>query len=147
MPDQGFSGGCLCGAVRFSSSRPPLIGRACWCRVCQYLASGNASISIIAESAAMSVAGELAAYESRADSGNVIRRSFCPTCGTPLFCEAVGESEYKVVRVGALDDTELGRPQSIIWAGSAPSWGWCDASLPATTTHVNALESVREKGS
>jgi hypothetical protein len=35
-----------------------------------------------------------------------------------------------VVRVGALDDREVGGPASFIWTASAPSWGFVDADLP-----------------
>lgn len=39
-----FKGGCLCGAIPFTVVGPLLAVRACWCRVCQFMAAGNASI-------------------------------------------------------------------------------------------------------
>ena len=38
-------GGCLCRAVRYRSVDRPLVARVCWCRVCQYLATGNGSVN------------------------------------------------------------------------------------------------------
>jgi hypothetical protein len=37
--------------------------------------------------------------------------------------------DVMVVRVGTLDDREVGGPVSYIWTASAPSWGHFDPSL------------------
>lgn len=131
MTDAPITGGCLCGAVRFRTERAPLAARACWCRVCQRLACGDASVNIIVPTEGMEITGALTAYESIADSGNRMRRRFCPACGTHLFSESAASPERMVVRVGALDDSERGAPTSIIWRASAPSWAWCDPDLPS----------------
>jgi hypothetical protein len=124
------TGRCFCGAVRFQFDQPPLARRACWCRDCQYLASGNASVNVIFKTEGFELTGEVGEYISTANSGNVMRRSFCPKCGTPLFSEALSRPHLVVVRAGALDDSELGRPESFIWTASAPSWGLLDPALP-----------------
>jgi len=124
------TGRCFCGAVTFHFKQPPLAMRACWCRHCQYLSSGNASMNAIFKTEGLEVAGELHDYVSTADSGNVMRRRFCPKCGTPLFSEASDRPGLMVVRVGALDDRELGGPTSFIWTASAPIWGFVDPNLP-----------------
>lgn len=126
-----ITGGCLCGAVRFQFDKPPILTRACWCRNCQYLSSGNASINAIFAMESFSLTGETGEYVSTADSGNVMRRRFCPTCGTPLFSEAVSRPDLMVVRAGALDDPAIGRPSSVIWTSSAPAWGNVDHDLPS----------------
>ena len=128
-------GGCLCGAVRFSFREKPLARRACWCRTCQYMATGNASLSAFFRTATFEVSGLLASHVSTAKSGAAIRRRFCPTCGTPLFAEALGQPAVMVVRVGALDDREIGGPESTIWTGAAPSWGHVDPDIPSCAAH------------
>ncbi|MCU4160682.1 GFA family protein [Acidiphilium sp. AL] len=124
------TGRCFCGAVRFQSEKRPVAVRACWCRDCQYLSSGNASINAIFKTEAFEITGEVSEYVSRADSGNVMRRRFCPRCGTPLFSESLSRPNLIVVRVGALDDPEIGRPENFIWTASSPSWGFVDSELP-----------------
>lgn len=47
-----------------------------------------------------------------------------------LFSEPLDLPKYMVVRAGALDDPELGRPQRTIWTASAPSWGLTDPAVP-----------------
>lgn len=124
------TGRCYCGAVRFSFPTEPIAVRACWCRDCQYLSSGNASVNAIFQSEGLELQGEVSRYVSTADSGTVMTRSFCPTCGTQLFSEAKDRPHLIVVRTGSLDDREIGGPASFIWTASAPSWGHFDAGLP-----------------
>lgn len=124
------TGRCFCGAVRFQADHPPLAVRACWCRDCQYLSAGNASVNAVFRTEDFTRTGELGEYVSQADSGNTMRRSFCPRCGTQLFSEATSRPHLIVVRVGALDDPDIARPESVIWSASAPAWGWDLAGLP-----------------
>jgi hypothetical protein len=137
--EQLITGRCFCGAVRFQFDSPPVGGRACWCRDCQYLSSGNASINLIFASAGLKISGPTAEYISTADSGNEMRRRFCPSCGTPLFSAATSRPDYVVVRAGALDDPEIARPASTIWTASAPSWGLVDPAVPSFEGHVSAV--------
>ena len=116
------TGRCFCGAVRFQFDRPPIATRACWCRDCQYLSAGNASINAIFKTEGFKVTGELGEYVSQADSGNTMRRRFCPTCGTQIFSEAQSRPWLVVVRAGTLDDPAIARPTSTIWTASAPAW-------------------------
>ena len=114
-----WEGGCLCGAVRFRSTAAPLATRYCWCRDCQAFAAGNATVNVVFSKSEVSVQGEVSAYESQADSGSRMRRSFCPRCGTPLFSEAEPRPHLLIIRAGALDDPDLARPSTTIWASSA----------------------------
>ena len=45
-----ITGRCFCGAIRFSFDQPPVAVRACWCRDCQYLSAGNASVNAVFKS-------------------------------------------------------------------------------------------------
>ena len=134
-----ITGRCFCGAVRFRSDKPPVAARACWCRDCQYLSSGNASINVIFATSSFQISGPVSEYLSTADSGHVMRRRFCPICGTPLFSDDLGLPAFVVVRAGALDDPEIGRPASTIWTASAPSWAFIDPTLPACAGQASAI--------
>jgi hypothetical protein len=125
-----INGGCLCGKVRFRITAEPIAMRLCWCRVCQYLGAGNATVNVVFPSNAISIEGSPREYRSVADSGNAMRRRFCPDCGTPLFSEAASRPHLIIVRNGALDDTELMKPSGTIWTSSAPEWAWIDEALP-----------------
>jgi hypothetical protein len=121
---------CLCGAVRIAIAGEPVGARACWCRLCQYLASGNATVNVAFASDAVSVEGEVRWYASVADSGNRMQRGFCPTCGTPLFSKSDARPDRVMIRAGALDDPGIAAPQSLIWVSEAPDWACLDPALP-----------------
>jgi len=126
-----ITGGCLCKAVRYSiSAAEPLVTRVCWCRVCQFIGAGSATVNSCFPSAALSVSGELHDYSMVADSGNVSHRRFCPVCGTHLFSASEARPHLVFVRVGTLDDPEIAHPAMTIWTSSAPSWACFDARLP-----------------
>lgn len=126
-----ITGGCLCGAVRYRTKAQPITTRLCWCRLCQYLATGNAAVSVCLPSAGMEVTGTTGDFVSVADSGNRMHRRFCPSCGTHLFSEAEARPQLIFVRAGSLDEPEIARPAATIWAAKAPSWACIDASIPA----------------
>ena len=125
-----ITGGCLCKAVRYEIAAEPIATRMCWCRLCQYLGAGNATVNVAFPKSAATISGELRDYRSVADSGAVMHRRFCPSCGTPMFSEAEPRPHLIVVRVGTFDDPELGKPVGTIWTKSAPHWACFDEGLP-----------------
>ena len=124
-----LTGGCLCKAVRYRIATQPLATRLCWCRVCQYLAAGNATVNVVVASDAVTVEGELREFRSVAASGNVMFRRFCPTCGTPIFSQAQVRPHQLIVRAGTLDEPNRVKPGTAIWTDSAPEWASFDPSL------------------
>ena len=124
------AGGCLCKAVRYEIAAAPIAARACWCRVCQYIGAGSATVNAAFPKSAITVSGEVRDYACLADSGAPMHRGFCPQCGTHLFSEAETRPHLIFVRAGTLDNPELARPIATIWTASAPSWACIDESLP-----------------
>ena len=124
------TGGCLCKRVRYRITAAPIVTRVCWCRDCQYLAAGSATVNVCFPTSAIAIEGETKDYRSVADSGNVMHRRFCPSCGTALFSEAEIRPHLIFVRAGTLDDPEVAKPVATIWTSSAPSWACINESLP-----------------
>lgn len=79
---------------------------------------------------AISIDGEMAYHESRADSGSHMKRGFCPKCGTPMTSGADERPHLMIVRLGVLDEAEKYGPQMTIWTSSAPKWAQIDPDLP-----------------
>ena len=123
-------GRCLCGAVHWESSEPPLVTRVCWCRECQYIGGGSGTVNACFRTAAFTVTGTTADHPAIADSGNRMHRRFCVECGTPLFSEAEARPHLIFVRVGTFDDPGLATPAMTIWTSSAPHWAAIDPGLP-----------------
>ncbi|RFB79726.1 GFA family protein [Methylovirgula sp. 4M-Z18] len=124
------TGGCLCKAVRFEIAAAPITARTCWCRLCQYVGAGSATVNVVFPKSAAKVTGSSAVYRCIADSGAHMNRSFCATCGTHLFSEAEERPHLLIVRAGTLDDPEIGKPEMTIWTKTAPSWACFDPALP-----------------
>ena len=122
--------GCLCGAVRFTIESEPLAARTCWCRLCQYLGGGTATANVAFPTDKVSWTGEIRYHDSVADSGNAMRRGFCPTCGTPLTSAALSRPHLIFLRIGTLDDPNLLGPQITIWTEQAPDWACISTEIP-----------------
>jgi hypothetical protein len=124
------TGGCRCGAVRYSIEAEPLFTRHCWCRDCQYIGGGAGTVNVFFPSDKLTVEGALVDHASKADSGNIVHRQFYGACGTPVFTQSEARRHYIGVRAGTLDDPELGKPQMTIWVASAPSWAAFAEGVP-----------------
>ncbi len=135
------TGRCLCGAVTFTTSAEPIAVRACWCRDCQHLAA-NGTVNMIVPVESLAVVGALAEHATRADSGNTITRSFCPACGSHLFARSDARPQFRVVRVGNLDDPSSIAPRVNIWADSAPRWACLDATLERVAGQPQPLQPL-----
>lgn len=125
------TGQCLCGAVKLSIHAEPLGARMCWCRDCQYIASGSATVNVLFPAEAVRYDGAFSTYEMVADSGNKVERGFCPTCGAQLYSKTLQPAGLPMrVRAGTLDRPDLVPPGAIIWTDSAPAWAVLDPALP-----------------
>lgn len=125
-----IEGGCLCRAVRYRITAEPIVTRVCWCRLCQYLGAGSATVNTCFKREAVTIEGKLSDCRSIADSGNIMHRRFCPECGTHLFSEAEARPHLIFIRAGTLDSPEIAKPSATIWTSQAPSWASIDQSLP-----------------
>jgi hypothetical protein len=125
---QELTGRCLCGAVHYRITAEPIVARVCWCRDCQRIAS-NGTVNVLVPTSGLESTGELGEYLSIADSGNEMRRRFCPSCGSHLFANTSARPQFTVVRAGTLDDPSAVRPAMNIWASSAPAWACLDEDL------------------
>jgi hypothetical protein len=122
------TGGCLCGQIRYRLKGKPGVSRLCWCRDCQHIA-GNGTANVIFPTEAIEIEGQPAEYTSAADSGNQVRRRFCPRCGSHLFADNTGRLGLTVVRLGTLDHPSSIEPEANIWASSAPRWACLSSAL------------------
>jgi hypothetical protein len=126
-----FSGGCLCGAVRYECSAAPVAMVNCHCRDCQRAGGGGYSPTVVVSRAAFRVVrGEPRLHETAAESGNTARRAFCPECGAPLYASSSARPDFIGIKAGSLDDPSWFRAAADVWAGSAQPWDHMDPSTP-----------------
>jgi len=126
-----FSGGCLCGAVRYESTAVPVVCGHCHCEDCRR-SSGTGHCSHVGlPEAAVTLTGAVSAFDKPADSGNMVTRAFCPTCGAATHSFNSAMAGMIFLRASSLDDPEVFQPQLIVYTAKAPSWDHMDASLTA----------------
>jgi hypothetical protein len=125
-----FSGGCMCGAIRYECSADPFLALNCHCRDCQK-STGGAFASVLAvPKDALKITGEPKYYEVKADSGNMISRGFCPKCGSPLFTKLSARPDMMGIKAASLDDPSWFKPAMDIYTASAQPWDHMNPDLP-----------------
>lgn len=125
-----FTGGCMCGAVRYECSAEPLITANCHCRDCQQASGGALASVLIVPKAALKVTGEVKYYDVKSDSGTTASRGFCPTCGARLFGRPGSLPEMIGISAGSLDDPSWYKPAMDIYTASAQPWDYMNPELP-----------------
>lgn len=127
----GFSGGCLCGDVRYESTVDPQLAGHCHCVDCRKSSGTGHCTHVGIPKSAFKVTGGVSFYAHPADSGNMISQGFCPTCGCAIYSINSGMPELVFPRASSLDDPELIQPQVVVYASRAPSWDFVDPDLPS----------------
>ena len=130
MESNGFTGGCLCGAVTYTSSELPIATIHCCCVDCRKLGGTGHSTHSPVHDEAFSLKGEVREYSKTADSGNRIHRFFCPVCACPIYHRRDGLEGLTVIRTSSMDDPELAKPDRVIYTSSKVSWDDIDPQLP-----------------
>jgi len=129
-----LTGGCLCGAIRYTADAEVTALRACHCRNCQKHTGTGGSVNAVVPSAAFRITkGATKRYDDSAtQSGRVLSRHFCPECGSPVFSQRNPDAGFVVIRAGTLDDSSRMKIATHIWTATAPAWVHID---PATERH------------
>jgi len=130
----GFSGSCLCGAVRFICTAAPQVVGHCYCTDCRKSSGTGHCTHLVVPAEAFKVTGSVTFYDRPADSGNIVSRGFCGTCGSPIYSTNSGMPGMVFPRASVLDDPDVAKPQMIVYASRAPSWDHLDSALPAFAT-------------
>ena len=105
-----FTGGCLCGALRFVATGQPNRVGICHCMDCRKHHGALFHASAIFPAAAVTVEGEARDFAGR---------SFCPRCGSPVFARSGDETG---VNLGALDAPDLLQPSYELWTVRRECW-------------------------
>ncbi len=131
---QAFTGGCLCGAVRYSCSAEPMMAGHCHCEDCRRSSGTGHCSHLIVPEAGVTITGVTKGYDRPADSGHVVSRHFCPECGAPVFSRNSGMAGMVALRASSLDDLEVFKPQMHVYAARAASWDRPGEGLPSFDT-------------
>lgn len=105
-----FTGGCLCGKVRFTATRKPYRVGICHCTDCRKHHGALFHASAIFPAEAVTIEGETRAYAGR---------HFCPNCGSTVFGCSDDEVE---LNLGSMDAPDQFIPTYELWTVRRESW-------------------------
>lgn len=127
MNDAILAGGCLCGAIRYHLTAPPIDAGYCHCRLCQR-AAGSPVVAWATFRFADFVldAGHPTTFQSSASA----ERGFCGQCGTPIHFNKRENPERIDITVASLDDPDRLPMHYHIWMASRRPWLHIADDLP-----------------
>ena len=117
-----LNGGCLCGAVRYTSNATPEFVGLCHCTDCQKHTGSAFAIMVRLPKTALQIQGTIKTFSKLGDSGNPILRHFCPECGSSIADEPTARPGMINLNAGTLDDPSLVVPTLEIYCDSALPW-------------------------
>jgi hypothetical protein len=126
-PDAIFTGGCLCGAVRYESTAKPIRAVICHCSLCRRH-SGAPALAFVHFPRAFFrwVGAEPKRYRSSPEA----ERGFCPTCGSTISMHESVLPDRVQITVGTLDEPDRVRIDDHVWTREQIAWFRIDDVLP-----------------
>jgi hypothetical protein len=121
---QPITGRCLGGGVTYSVDATPVVQAVCHCTDCQRQTGNPFSVVVGVPRAELQVQGDsIASYSTiGTDHGGETQRSFCSTCGSPVFSFAAVMPDVAFIKAGSLDDASWLKPVAEAWTTSAQPW-------------------------
>ncbi len=121
MSRENYTGGCLCGKVRFEISGEIENIVYCHCSRCRkaqgsaFATNGNVAIK---EFSFISGENEMTGYESLPGEAKL----FCQHCGSPVLSRSASKPDKVRIRLGLVDSNIVERPRAHIFASSKADW-------------------------
>jgi len=108
------TGGCLCGAVRYTVRGEPVDVARCHCADCRKESGSAFTVHAQWPIDAFELTGEISSYD---------RRGFCPGCGSRLVDFTDSGDGLIEIRIGTLDDAPFDlKPAAEIWVRRREAW-------------------------
>jgi hypothetical protein len=125
-----YTGGCACGAIRYSIAAEPIFSNDCQCRDCQHKSgTGHGSYMTFPQRKDVTLTGQATHWDIVADSGNVKTRAFCPTCGSPVYLTFSASPDAFTIHAASLDDPGRYKPQAVTYTVRGHAWDRLDPAL------------------
>jgi hypothetical protein len=145
-----YTGGCLCGAIRYEISEAPIAAGTCHCRECQKWTDGPMTGAVRFTRAALRfISGKPKTFQSTA----IAERYFCADCGSPIMLHYLVPPygpEDVFIKIGTLDNPEavMGPQFHFGIEGHLSKWVPLDDNLPRVSCEedpglMEALSTVR----
>ena len=124
-----WTGGCMCGAVRYALKSAPFDCGWCHCRTCQLTSGAPAMVfASVPEGDLVWTRGSEEVRQVKSSSFG--HRAFCGRCGTPFLMRVDHQPETVDFSVATLDDPDRVMPGYHIFWASRIGWFAVEDDLP-----------------
>ncbi len=121
-PQTRYTGGCLCGAVRYEASAAPVAAGYCYCADCRKASGAGAIPFMLFRAEDIAFSGATTVFRAPSFRGGPSERNSCPVCASLVFGMVVGEALMHSVYAGSLDDAAQFTPTMAIFERDRPAW-------------------------
>ena len=124
-----FSGGCSCGAVRFTIARH-LFAHLCHCDACKKRTGSAYGVAVAIEDPDLEeFHGEVRTFTRTGETGNPVEYDFCPVCATTVRWRVPALPGRQVFAGGAFDTPSAFEMVGEMYAGKALPWARIDCEI------------------
>ena len=130
------TGGCLCGAIKYTLDSAPAMTGVCHCKNCQRQAgSAFSTLAVVPSEQFKFTNGEPKLYvDGDTKSGNKVERYFCGDCGSPIYSALGSQPEQIFLKTGTMDETSGFKPQFHVWCDTKQNWVELEEGVPQMAT-------------
>lgn len=125
-----IKGGCLCGAVRYTSEADPSAATICHCHDCQQFTGAVFATLVAVPKTSVTIEGLVKTFTSTGGSGKPILRHFCPECGSSLAEEPGTRPGMVILNVGTFDNPSAATPGREIFRDDGVPWVQVAGDIP-----------------
>lgn len=127
MIPKPYTGGCLCGALRYECGPPVSPAAFCHCESCRRASGAHVVAWMTVKRASFRVTKGTARQFA---SSPPVLRQFCEYCGTPVTYWNEASPDTIDVTVATLDSAGAIEPADHIWMNDALKWDHPHDGLP-----------------
>ena len=123
-----FTGGCLCGTIKYNSSADPIRMMNCHCKDCRKASGGPYLANVFIPEDSFSIEGQPKHYSHLSDGGNTMTKYFCGNCGSQVYGTNSGKPGTITIRGGTINETSVIKPSGNVYI---------DSKIPSTPLDNN----------
>ena len=121
---------CSCGQLRLTCEGEPVRVSMCHCLECQKRTGSVFATQARFARERVTIEGRATRWTRVGDSGQSATFSFCPACGSTVYWEPAGMSDFIVVAVGGFADPSFSPPHVSVYEERQHPWALAAGQLP-----------------
>ena len=128
-----FTGGCVCGAIRYECTAQPTEIQMfkCHCRDCQRVGGGAFSAVVYVPAPTFKITrGKVHYHHTPSEFQGEHKRGYCADCGSRLTGGEGPKAPGVGMMVASLDDPSWFRPAMHMWISDAQPWDILEPDIP-----------------